>query len=539
MHLLRIASFFILTVLWYPQGRLQNPGDSWQVSDEKLRRFFQHLRNNYVDAVNPQKMAEEAIRGVLRSLDPHSYYMTRQEAQDANDQLQGHFEGIGISYYMDRDTLYILGTIEDSPADRSGLCPGDRLIKVSDTLVAGVRKTSKDITRLIRQAPGGQVRLVVIRPEEPAPLHFTVKKDRIPYKAVTAAYLIDNQTGYIRLARFSSQAHRELVQALKKLNREGMNRLILDLRDNSGGYLTAAVEVAGEFLPPQSLVVYTEGLHSHRKNYEVKQKGHFTEGEIIVLVDQNSASASEIVAGAIQDLDRGIIVGRRSFGKGLVQNTYYFPDGSAIRLTTARYYTPSGRCIQRPYIPGRPDDYHAELRQREKRGELRYKDSIPRIDSLRFYTRNKRPVYGGGGIIPDVFVPRDSLLDDTLLRALQKNNYLYTFALHWVDKNRRKINQQYSGFQDFEKRFTPGPDLVEALQKFYQERGITLNLAEASPTPISRAYTLLKAQIARVIWDTEEYLRIQNTVDADVQTALRCFGPEALSILKSPDDQSR
>lgn len=539
MRPLHHACLMFLAVMLGTYARTQNPMEPWQGSDEKLRRLFQHLRNNYVDQVNPQKMTEEAIRGVLKSLDPHSYYMTRQEAQEANDQLQGHFEGIGISYHMDRDTLYILGTIEDSPADRSGLCPGDRLIKVSDTLVAGVRKTSKDITRLIRQAPGGQVRLEVIRPDEPAPLHFTVKKDRIPFKAVTAAYLIDNRTGYIRLARFTSQAHKELVQALKRLTREGMNRLILDLRDNSGGYLTAAVEVAGEFLPPQSLVVYTEGLHSQRKNYEVKQKGHFTEGEIIVLVDQNSASASEIVAGALQDLDRGIVVGRRSFGKGLVQNTYYFPDGSAIRLTTARYYTPSGRCIQRPYIPGRADDYHAELRHREKRGELRYKDSIPRIDSLRFYTRKKRPVYGGGGIIPDVFVPRDSLLDDTLLRTLQKNNNLYTFAVHWMDSYRRKFYQQYSGFQDFEKRFVPGPELLEALQKFYQERGITLNLAKASPIQISRAYTLLKAQIARVIWDTEEYLRIQNTLDPDVQTALRCFGPEALSILKSPEEQNR
>lgn len=506
--------------------------EDWAGSEEKLRRFFQHLRDNYVDKLNPQKATEEAIRGVLRSLDPHSYYMTRQEAQEANDQLQGNFEGIGINYHFDRDTLLILSTIDDSPADRSGLCPGDRVIKVGDTLVAGVKKTAKDITRLIREARGGHVRLAVLRPDEKSLLHFNIKKERIPSKAVTAAYMLDERTGYIRLARFTSAAPKELRQAIKKLNGQGMTRLVLDLRDNSGGYLTAAVEVAAELLPQGAPVVYTEGLHSQRKNYEVKNKGHFTEGPLAVLVDQNSASASEIIAGAVQDLDRGIVVGRRSFGKGLVQNTYYFPDGSAIRLTTARYYTPSGRCIQRPYTPGRVDDYNAEMKMREKRGELQFKDSIPLSDSLKYYTRNKRVVYGGGGIIPDVFVPRDSLLNDSLYRRLTHNGNLYHFAVYWVDKHRRRFNQLYPSFQDFQKKFVVTQEFLNELTAFYAERNIPLHLSAEGETLLPRIRVVLMANIARAAWDTEEYLRLMNTIDPDVQTALRSLDSEALSILK-------
>ncbi|MCX7650671.1 MAG: S41 family peptidase [Flavobacteriales bacterium] len=529
-------SRFFLAVTWMCLPWLQlQAQDDWQAGEEKLRRLFQHLRENYVDALPAQKSFEDAIRGVLKGLDPHSYYMTRREAQEANEQLQGNFEGIGITYHFDRDTLYILGTVEDSPADRSGLCPGDRLIRVGDTLVAGVRKSSREITRLIRDTKGGHVRLTVLRPDEKDLLLFTIKKDRIPSKAVTAAYMLDANTGYIRLSKFTSAAPKELKQALKKLNGEGMSRLILDLRDNSGGYLTAAVEVAGEFLPPGAPVVYTEGLHSPRKTYEVKQKGHFTEGELVILVDQNSASASEIVAGAIQDLDRGLVVGRRTFGKGLVQNTYYFPDGSAIRLTTARYYTPSGRCIQRPYVPGRGEDYNAEIRYREKRGELRFKDSIPRVDSLRFFTKMKRPVYGGGGIIPDVFSPRDSLLDDTLFKQLHRQGNLYNFAVSWINKNRKKFFQTYPGIQAFQERFALNSDFIWEMVQFYKERGIELNWPPNALPPDPRLSLLIKAYIARAAWDMEEYLRIQNLADPDILVARRCFGPEALSILKSPE----
>lgn len=509
--------------------------EDWTGSEEKLHRFFQYLRDHYVDNLHSQKAAEEAIRGVLRSLDPHSYYMTRQEVQEANDQLQGNFEGIGINYHYDRDTLLILSTIDDSPADRSGLCPGDRLIKVGDTLVAGTKKTAKDITRLIREARGGHVRLAVLRPYEKSLLQFNIKKERIPSKAITAAYMLDDQTGYIRLARFTSSAPKELRHAIKKLNGQGMNRLVLDLRDNSGGYLTAAVDVAGEILPQGAPVVYTEGLHSQRKNYEVKNKGHFTEGPLAVLVDQNSASASEIIAGAIQDLDRGIVVGRRSFGKGLVQNTYYFPDGSAIRLTTARYYTPSGRCIQRPYTPGRGDDYNAEMKLREKRGELQFKDSIPLNDSLKYYTRNKRLVYGGGGIIPDVFVPRDSLLNDSLYRRLTQNGNLYHFAVHWVDKNRRNFYQYYPTFQDFQKKFAFTSEFLTELSSFYNGRNTPISLPSDWEIWLPKTRVIIMANIARAAWDTEEYLRVMNTMDPDVQTALRSLRTDALTILRSPE----
>lgn len=534
MRAIRLA---LLLGLWAFSGEYSSVAaqEDWTGTEEKLRRFFQHLRDNYVDNLNPQKAAEEAIRGVLRSLDPHSYYMTRQEAQEANDQLQGNFEGIGINYHFDRDTLLILSTIDDSPADRSGLCPGDRIIKVGDSLVAGVKKSAKDITRLIRESRGGHVRLAVLRPEEKNLLQFNIKKERIPSKAITAAYMLDENTGYIRLARFTSAAPKELRQAIKKLNGQGMTRLVLDLRDNSGGYLTAAVDVASEILPQGSPVVYTEGLHSQRKNYEVRNKGHFTDGPLAVLVDQNSASASEIIAGAVQDLDRGLVVGRRSFGKGLVQNTYYFADGSAIRLTTARYYTPSGRCIQRPYTPGRGDDYHAEMKLREKRGELQFKDSIPLNDSLKYYTRNNRVVYGGGGIIPDIFVPRDSLLSDSLYRRLTQNGNLYHFAVYWVDKNRRRFLQLYPTFQDFQKKFVITPEFLGELSAFYAERNTPIQLPASWESLLPKIRVVLMANIARAVWDTEEYLKLMNTVDPDVQTALRSLDAEALSILKKTE----
>jgi len=509
--------------------------DDWQSSEEKLKKLLQYLHNNYVEKLSAHKLTEDAIKGILKSLDPHSYYMTKQEAQEANEQLQGNFEGIGIHYHFENDTLYILGTVEDSPADRAGICPGDRLIRIEDSLIAGEKKSTKEITRLIKHSGKAYVRLSVLRPEEGRIIDFKIKKERIPSKAITAAYMLNENVGYIRLARFTSTAPREFREAIKKLQKSGMQNMLLDLRDNSGGYLTAAVDIAGEFLPKQSLIVYTEGLHSSRKNYETQKDGIFLNGQVIVLIDQSSASASEIVAGALQDKDRGLIAGRRSFGKGLVQNTYYFSDGSAIRLTTARYYTPSGRCIQRPYTPGKSDDYNAEMKFREKRGELFHRDSIKQYDTLKFFTSNGRIVFGGGGIIPDIFIPRNSIYNDSLFKNLNKDNLLNSFAISWLDKNRKKFLQTYPNALSFHKNFQVTQDFLEDLVKYYRTKSLELTPTEWNNSMFNRIINFIKSAIARNAWDIEESLMISNTEDPDIQLALKYFGTEGLSILKNDD----
>ena len=363
----------------------------------------------YVDSVNDTKLVEDAIRGMLDKLDPHSSYTTAEETRELQMPLQGKFSGIGISFNMKQDTLYVISLIAGGPSERVGLRPGDRIVSVNDTVVAGVKMSTTDIRKRLMGEKGSLVRVGVKRPGVAENIDFGITRDEIPIYSVDASYMVDNKTGYVRISRFAEATADEFEEAYNKLKKQGMKQLILDLSDNGGGYLNTAVELANWFLQKGETIVYTEGNSSPRYDATATGSGKFKDGKLVVIVNQNSASASEIVSGAVQDWDRGVIVGRRTFGKGLVQRQFSFEDGSMMRLTTARYYTPSGRCIQKPYKAGDKEGYARDVLDRYNGGELMHADSIHVADSLRFNTlKSGRVIYGGGGIIPDVFVPVDT-----------------------------------------------------------------------------------------------------------------------------------
>ena len=357
----------------------------------KLQIAEMAINNLYVDSVDEQKLVEDGIRGMLEKLDPHSSYLTPKEVKAANEPLQGNFEGIGVQFNMVEDTLLVIQPVTNGPSEKVGILAGDRIVKVNDTIIAGVKMSKEEIMRRLRGPKGTKVRLGIVRREIADTLLFTVVRDKIPVHSIDASYMLRPQIGYIRIGSFGATTYDEFCESLKKLKKQGMQSLVLDLQENGGGFLHAAVQIANEFLKSNDLIVYTEGRQAQRTEYKAKGGGLFTEGKVIVLVDSYTASAAEIVSGAIQDQDRGIVVGRRTFGKGLVQRPIDLPDGSMIRLTIAHYYTPSGRCIQKPYEKGKGRDYAMDVYNRLKSGELMSADSVHFADSLKYYTlRNHR-----------------------------------------------------------------------------------------------------------------------------------------------------
>ena len=367
------------------------------------------ISNLYVDSVDEQKLVEDGIRGMIEKLDPHSSYLTPKEVKAANEPLQGNFEGIGVQFNMVEDTLLVIQPVTNGPSEKVGILAGDRIVKVNDTIIAGVKMSKEEIMRRLRGPKDTKVLLGIVRRDIADTLQFTVIRDKIPVKSVDASYMIRPQVGYIRIGSFGATTHEEFCERLKALKKQGMKSLVLDLQENGGGYLQSAVQIADEFLQSDNLIVYTEGRRTRRADYKARDGGLFSEGKVIVLVDSYTASAAEIVSGAIQDHDRGLVVGRRTFGKGLVQRPIDLPDGSMIRLTVAHYYTPSGRCIQKPYEKGKKQEYAEDMLHRLKSGELMSADSVHFADSLKYYTlKERRVVYGGGGIMPDEFVPLDT-----------------------------------------------------------------------------------------------------------------------------------
>ena len=363
----------------------------------------------YVDTVNADKVTEDAIRGMLEKLDPHSSYSTPKETKEMTEPLNGSFEGIGVQFNMADDTLLIIQPVSNGPSEKVGILAGDRIVAVADTVIAGVKMSKEEIMRRLRGPKGTIARLKIVRRGIRDTLHFDVVRDKIPVHSIDATYMIRPGIGYVRIGSFSATTYQEFMESMSRLQKEGMKDLVLDLQGNGGGYLQAAADLAGEFLQQGDLIVYTEGRTVPRHEYKASAYGSFRQGRVVVLVDEYSASAAEIVTGAIQDQDRGQVVGRRTFGKGLVQRPIEMPDGSMIRLTIAHYYTPSGRCIQKPYEKGNKKDYSLDMVNRLKSGELMSADSIHFADSLKFYTlREHRVVYGGGGIMPDEFVPLDT-----------------------------------------------------------------------------------------------------------------------------------
>ena len=479
------------------------------------------INNLYVDSVNEKKLVEDAIRGMLDKLDPHSSYSTPEEVKTMNEPLNGNFEGIGVQFNMMQDTLMVIQPVTNGPSEKVGIIAGDRIVSVNDTAIAGVNMSKEEIMKRLRGPKGTKVRLGIIRSGIKDKLFFTVIRDKIPVKSVDAAYMIRPGIGYIRIGNFGAQTHEEFVASLEKLRLEGMQDLILDLQENGGGYLKAAVDIADEFLQRGDLIVYTDGRKTQRSEYRAHGNGKFADGKVVVLVDSYTASAAEIVTGAIQDHDRGMVVGRRTFGKGLVQRPIDMPDGSMIRLTVAHYYTPSGRCIQKPYTKGGGKDYAMDMVNRLKSGELTNADSIHFADSLKYETlRKHRTVYGGGGVMPDYYVPLDTTVYTRFHRELAAKSIVIQANLRYVDKNRKELHKRWQNFADFKENYEVPQKLVDdVLAEGVKQKIEPKDDAELEKTlPYLRLQ--LKALIARDLWDMSEYYSVFNERSEIVKKAL-------------------
>lgn len=524
--LLKIIFFSFFSFFNFLPLQAQNNFDVGAKSSlRKLQLAEMAISRLYVDTVNEESLVENGIRGMLEKLDPHSSYTTARETKAMNESLNGSFEGIGVQFNMQEDTLIVIQTVTNGPSEKVGIQAGDRIIAVNDTAIAGVKMSKEEIMKRLRGPKGTKVRLTIIRRGIGERLTFVVTRAKIPVKTLDAWYMISPGTGYIRIGSFGATTYDEFMKAVNDLRAKGMNDLVLDLEDNGGGYLQAAVQVANEFLQRGDLIVYTEGRRFPRQDYKAQGNGKLRSGNVTVLVNEFTASAAEIVTGALQDQDRALVVGRRSFGKGLVQRPIDFPDGSMMRLTIAHYYTPSGRCIQKFYKKGDRKDYEMELDQRYKHGELYSADSIHFADSLKFYTlRRHRIVYGGGGIMPDVFVPLDTTLITPYHRKLAAKGIVISANLRYVDNNRKQLKKRYPDFQSFLNGFeVPRALIDEIVAEGKKQKVEPKDEAEMKQTlPYLR--TQLKALIARDLWDMSEYFQIINIQNPILQKALEQKG---------------
>lgn len=479
------------------------------------------ITNLYVDSVDEKKLAEDGIRGMIEQLDPHSSYSTAKETKEMNEPLQGSFEGIGVQFNMVKDTLLVIQPVVNGPSERVGILAGDRIVSVNDTAIAGVKMSKEDIMKRLRGAKGSKVRLGVVRRGIAGILKFTVVRDKIPVKTLDAAYMIRPHVGYIRIGSFGVTTYNEFMKAVETLKASGMKDLILDLQENGGGYLMAAVQIANEFLHNSDLIVYTQGRKVPRQDYCADGSGRLLDGKVFVLINEYTASAAEIVTGAIQDQDRGTVVGRRSFGKGLVQRPIDLPDGSMIRLTIAHYFTPSGRCIQKPYKKGDAIDYAMDIEKRFEHGELYSADSIHFADSLKYYTlRKHRVVYGGGGIMPDVFVPLDTTQYTKFLRQMAARSYIINANLKYIDVNRKQLKKQFATFNDFNTRFEVPQSLIDDVVQAAEKDKIKPKDQQELQATLPQLRRQLKALIARDLWDMSEYFQVINETNPIVVKAV-------------------
>ncbi|MDD5506948.1 MAG: S41 family peptidase [Bacteroidales bacterium] len=479
--------------------------------NDKVMEVLRFIEQDYVDSVSGDKIREDAIKGMLDELDPHSQYMSAEMLQDANESLLGNFEGIGIEFRVVDDTINVIQVIPGGPSEKIGLRNGDRIIKINDTIVTGFKLDNQQVVKKLKGPRGTRVKVTVYRPDFAETVDFVITRDIIPLYSVDISYMADDSIGYIKVSKFSLTTPEELDDALQKLKDQGSTRLILDLRGNVGGYLESAVKLADEFLGNEKLIVYTEGNNRPRQYAYATQSGKFEDQALAILIDEGSASASEILAGAIQDNDRGIIIGRRSFGKGLVQQQIELDDGSAVRLTVARYFTPTGRCIQRPYNNGE-EAYYDDLLLRLKIGELNNQDSIRFPDSLKFITPRGKVVYGGGGIMPDVYVPIDTGQYYSYYNQLINKGLIYQFAYDFADKNREKLSKTYVDATGFIERFTVEDTLFNQLITYSEAKGVRRNDRDLRSTRDMIA-RLLKAYIGRNLFDDEAFYPILNEDD--------------------------
>lgn len=494
---------------------------------QKLLMVENIVNNLYVDNVDEEKIVENAVRGILENLDPHSSYSTKEETTSSQETMQGSFSGIGIQFNMQKDTLYVVQTIAGGPSEKVGILPGDRFIAVDDSIIAGRKLKNTDIMKRLRGPKGTKVNIKVKRGSNAELLEFRITRDDIPLNSIDAVYMADGKTGYIRLSRFAATSYKEFKDAITKLKKQGMQQLILDLTDNGGGYMQIAAQIANEMLNRGNLIVYTQGRKSPRQNLNADGSGTFRTQKVVVMINQFSASASEILSGAVQDWDRGVVVGRRSFGKGLVQREFLLPDSSSFRLTIARYYTPSGRNIQKPYVKGDREDYDKDIIDRYKHGELQSADSIHFADSLKHTTlRLHRTVYGGGGIMPDVFVPLDTTQYTDYHRRLVAKGIIPQFALRYVDKNRADLKAQYPDAQKFIKEFTVTDEMLNNLVDAGKAEKVDFDKSQFAKSK-EMLRTFVKAAIANDLFSTGAYFQIVNEQNDIYKEALSIINDDA------------
>ncbi len=485
----------------------------------KLNNLLYIIDDQYVDTVNMGDLVEQAVPQILSELDPHSVYISAKDVQTANDDLRGSFSGVGIEFVIRNDTLRVQNVIGDGPAEQAGVLAGDKIVTVDDSAFTGKTLTNEEAMHRLKGPEGTKVKLGILRYKEKELRQITVTRGEIPMKSVTAAFMLDDETGYVKLKNFGENTYYEMLVALAQLAQEDFRQLVIDLRSNTGGYLQSAVQIANEFLPRGKLIVYTEGRHSPRENYHSDGRGSYQRMPLVVLIDEVSASASEILAGAIQDNDRGTIIGRRSFGKGLVQKPIEFGDGSMMRLTIARYYSPSGRCIQKPYVSGMDKDYEEDLISRYQHGEFFSQDSI-KHEGPEYHTSKGRVVYGGGGITPDIFVPEDTTGYTSYYKEASMSGLILQFGYDYTDEHRDRLKEFTT--EEALVRHLRRQNLVEQFAKYAEKHGLKRrNLL------IQRSHQLLEQYIfSRVVYimlDEEAWLKFLNRDDNAIRQSLRLF----------------
>src|SRR5690554_2340944 len=514
----RIISY-VLVVLFFLPALSMVAQENVQKNQLKFGRLLRLIDGYYVDTANVDKLTEKAIVHLLSELDPHSVYISKEEVDKMNEPLQGNFEGIGISFNIFKDTLLVTTIIPGGPSEKVGIRAGDRIVEVDGKTIAGTGITNTDVFELLRGEKGTTVDLKVHRRSNKELLDFSIVRDKIPIYSLDASYMLDDETGLIKLNKFSATTTDEFTEAIKELRSKNMKNLILDLRGNGGGYLKTAIEISDQFLDNNKLIVYTNGINDPKREYKSTSSGSFKDGNLVVLVDESSASASEIVSGAVQDWDRGLIIGRRSFGKGLVQKPYFLTDGSMVRLTTAHYYTPSGRAIQKPYTNG-VEEYRREYLERFNSGQLFSADSIIFPDSLKHKTLvYGRDVYGGGGIMPDLFIPLDTSSYNQYYNKLRRNNIVYNVVLDYIDNNRNKLRRQFPDFDTFKKKFEVTDNMIDAIAEEGEKQNIERD-DESLSFNMSTMKKEIKALVARDIFTRNEFYQVIFEDDEAVLKAL-------------------
>ena len=503
----------------------------------KLNNLLRLVDDQYVDTVNVNDLVEKAMPQILSELDPHSVYISAKDMQIANDDLKGSFSGVGIEFIIRQDTLHVQNVIKNGPAERAGVIAGDMIVKVDDKNFTGKTLTNEEAMHKLKGPKDTKVKLGILRNKEKTIRNFVVTRGGIPTKSVTAAYMLNDNTGYIRIKNFGENTYPELLIALAQLSQKGFENLTIDLRGNTGGYLESAVQIANEFLPKGQLIVYTQGRRSPRQEFRSDGRGSYQQIPLVVLIDEGSASASEILAGAIQDNDRGTIIGRRSFGKGLVQKPMAFNDGSMIRLTIARYYSPSGRCIQKPYVSGDNKDYEEDLMARYQHGEFFSQDSIKHTGPA-YKTRIGREVFGGGGITPDIFVAEDTTDVTSYYKQAAMSGLILQFAFEYTDDNRQKLNE-YKTMKDLEK-YLLKQNMVEKFASYAEKNGL-----KRRNLMIQRSHKLLERYLhSRIIYNMmseEAWLQYLNDNDSAIKETLKLFqeGKATPQLIPAPNSKHK